>query len=963
MRDFAPLELEPTQGALSEEGPPALASVELFDDFEQRRILASVSSALFDEEEELRIGRYRVESHIGSGGMGEVYLAIDEELGRRVAVKRVLARGGEREQERLRREAQALAALRSEQVVSVYEIGEHEGQLFVAMEYVEGETLADYLREPRSWEELLTRFLAAGRGLAAAHEAGLVHRDFKPENVLLGARGEVRVADFGLVLGADDDLPFERDEAPARAPFVSSARLSHTGAVLGTVRYMPFEQLRGAQVDARSDQFSFCVALYEALWGQPPFAIDSAWSRYEALELGVPTPPPRAHVPPGLWRVIRRGLALDPDRRWPTMNALLAALEAIPRRRQRRRWIAAAAMAGLVALGAWLLRPAPDPCGELERELAGTWDETARAQLSAKLPGERGEELRTALDAWAEPWMAERTQLCQAQQTQSLPLRDQQAQEDCLTRQRMRVAGLVELFAEAEPAELSRALAAVHQLPAPASCASELALLGVEPPNTSIAPEVARLRGELDRNQSWRELGRVERALARAHELVKQAEATDYAPLVAEARGELARAELQGGSLARSLDELALAIDLAESARHDRLAEALWTELALRLLGSMRDFEEGADALRRAEVASARAESPRPRLAAKRAYARSKLARGRGDTDEAEAELREALKRLGEAREDRAAQGDRAAYTSSLAALLEPRAPTAALAMHHEALILATAHYGPDHPQTAQLHFKLGEALRARGEAEAARAELGEAARVWNQAHEQPHTDLARVEQLLAESALAAGDLDGAEHHALRLAALQVQLLPPAHAERGASELLLAVIYSVQGDREAARQRAAAAVELWAPKLPAGHENLIRARLELAASLAAVGEHEDAAHQYRLVIANAGPPEADEAALGLVELELIAGELELAAEALAALDARLEAEGRELDEARFTHALLHALLLLRRDASDDEQRAAIEQLQTIESPFTPGQLAGWFSQLELSASERERLQL
>jgi eukaryotic-like serine/threonine-protein kinase len=225
-------------------------------DFEHERVLAAAQRGLFDElpTTPMMIGRYRIDRRVGAGGMGEVYLGLDTELQRSVAIKLVLphlhsARGPQR----LRREALALARLSHPNVVQVYEVGEHQGRTFLAMELVEGGTLADWLAAgpPRSWREILERFVAAGRGLAAAHAAGIIHRDFKPENVSMTREGRVCVADFGLAWTEKSIPPVTRDEASEPAPV---ERLSTTGAVLGTMRYMPLEQLRGGPVDARADQ-------------------------------------------------------------------------------------------------------------------------------------------------------------------------------------------------------------------------------------------------------------------------------------------------------------------------------------------------------------------------------------------------------------------------------------------------------------------------------------------------------------------------------------------------------------------------------------------------------------------------------------------------------------------------------------------------------------------------------------
>jgi serine/threonine protein kinase/tetratricopeptide (TPR) repeat protein len=382
-----------------------------------------------------RIGRYVVGEVIGAGGMGVVVAASDPELARQVALKVVRRDIGDRAyRERLVREARAMAQLEHENVVRVYDAGEHDGEIFVAMELVRGETVGAWLRAgPRRWREVLARFVAAGQGLAAAHRAGMIHRDFKPDNVLVRASdGRVCVTDFGLVMpvgaaapvdpvgpvGAvasagpegraetrsDGELaaavgaaptplvtPSEPPRAPSTAPAgpgrarSSDARLAEaatvelrggaglagsagqrraptepgltgTGAVVGTPPYMAPEQHRGAEVDVRADVFSFCVSLYEGLYGERPFKAGPgsdrglAWA--QAIELGRVLPAPRgSRVPAALRRVLLRGLASDPAERWPSMDAVLAALEPPSRRSHGFRLAALAIGVAALAIG------------------------------------------------------------------------------------------------------------------------------------------------------------------------------------------------------------------------------------------------------------------------------------------------------------------------------------------------------------------------------------------------------------------------------------------------------------------------------------------------------------------------------------------------------------------------------------------------------------------------------------
>ncbi|NVB81110.1 MAG: protein kinase, partial [Kofleriaceae bacterium] len=215
-----------------------------------------------------RVGRFELERVIGQGAMGVVYRARDPELERTVALKirKSPSRLDPDGEERLRREAQALARLAHPNVVAVYEAGRHERTMYIAMEYVEGDSLADWLASGRPAAAVIERMIEAGRGLAAAHAVGLVHRDFKPRNVFVATSGTAKVGDFGLVR-LDDEQP-----ASGAATRPSDLTLTLTGSLVGTPAYMAPEQLRGEAATELSDQFSFAITFYEALYGKRPFA-------------------------------------------------------------------------------------------------------------------------------------------------------------------------------------------------------------------------------------------------------------------------------------------------------------------------------------------------------------------------------------------------------------------------------------------------------------------------------------------------------------------------------------------------------------------------------------------------------------------------------------------------------------------------------------------------------------------
>ncbi|MBN1770567.1 MAG: serine/threonine protein kinase, partial [Deltaproteobacteria bacterium] len=360
-----------------------------------------------------KVGRFTILEPLGTGSTGCVFSAYDPELDRKVALKVLrgdypveqrlhLAAastvGGDEtgessgaadgpvqaRQQRLLREARALAKLSHPNVITAYDVGLHGNDVFIAMQHVDGCTLRRWLETRRTAPEVLEVLARAGAGLAAAHRAGLVHRDFKPDNVMIGRDDRVYVLDFGLVrdFTAQDLDPPAVDGTPGPE---AVSRLTATGSVIGTPAYMAPEQYLGRPADARSDQFSFCVSLYEALFGQRPFAgATPAEIGRKMLDGEAPTIPSHRDVPARVRRAVARGLERDPERRWPSMDDLLLELAA-----GRRRWstavLAAVAVALVLGSGALLLgRSATDPaadCAAAGDRLRGVWDDRVRAHV------------------------------------------------------------------------------------------------------------------------------------------------------------------------------------------------------------------------------------------------------------------------------------------------------------------------------------------------------------------------------------------------------------------------------------------------------------------------------------------------------------------------------------------------------------------------------------------------------
>ncbi|MGO8999965.1 MAG: protein kinase domain-containing protein [Polyangiaceae bacterium] len=455
------------------------------------------------------IGRYVVVDHLGAGGMGSVYAAYDTQLARRVAVKvlrpdALIADG----RARLLREAQAMARLAHPNVVSVHDVGEYGDDVFIAMEYIEGRTLKAWMREGHAWREALAVLKAAGRGLAAAHAAGLVHRDFKPENVLIGNDGRVVVADFGIAR-AQSPEPTEPERAPSssRAPSTDHAPalsaeavtspgsspgsstepsaletpLTETGALIGTAGYMAPERAFEFHDDARSDQFSFAVTLYRVLYGQPPFVYSNV-STYLTALLSAPRPPPAGtRVPAWVHAVISRGLEYEAANRFASMEDLLAALDRDPTRR-RRLWALALATIGLAggAVLGWEHQRSVvrEECKVGERLMAETWNPGVRDTVGAAIratdaprAAEIAERTERVLGDWAAAWTSahreasEATRLRGIESTTTMNIR-----LDCLERERGQTAALIDRLAHPDRVIARHALLAAYELPQPRVC-------------------------------------------------------------------------------------------------------------------------------------------------------------------------------------------------------------------------------------------------------------------------------------------------------------------------------------------------------------------------------------------------------------------------------------------------------------------------------------------------------------
>jgi pentatricopeptide repeat protein len=486
-----------------------------------------------------QVGRYVILRTIGQGGMGVVYAGYDPELERKVALKllRPDRSRGEAARLRLLREAQAIARLSHLNVVTVFDTGSFGDQVFIAMELVPGRTLREWLDERgrRPWREVVPLFLAAGRGLAAAHAAGLVHRDFKPENVLLGDDGRVRVVDFGLARPAGIDAAGE-EGSPVSSP-VSSGMLGSPitdhGVVLGTPAYMAPEQLNGAAADARSDQYGFCVALWEALYGTRPAA-------------GAPSEaPPCSRVPPWLRQALARGLSADPADRHPSMDALLAVLGRDPWILRRRALAAAAVLIAAGAAGLAWEHSRQGLCRGGEDRVAGLWNAPRKQAVHAVFAATRAayaepawRAVESALDRYFGAWAAAHREACAATRIrgeQSEDLLDRRM--SCLDQRFREAAALVDVFAQADPGVVKNAVNATGKLAGVEDCSDAAALMAPvpRPRDPRLRARIAAAEQRLARAQALSDAGRDAAALQDLDGVAGEARAVAYRPLEAKA--------------------------------------------------------------------------------------------------------------------------------------------------------------------------------------------------------------------------------------------------------------------------------------------------------------------------------------------------------------------------------------------------------------------------------------------
>ncbi|MBL4688798.1 MAG: serine/threonine protein kinase [Nannocystaceae bacterium] len=596
------------------------------------------------------IGRFTIVDKLGSGGMGTVYAAYDPELDRKIALKLLhtpLSRSSQHTHARTRllREAKAIAKVSHRNVVAVYDVGvvtqQDDKRVFLAMELIEGPTLRQWMKQlhttdmwkrGRGWRRVVEVMVQAGRGLAAAHAVGLTHRDFKPDNILVGNDGVVRVVDFGLAQRDDTEPGTEQGiEQGIEGAVVSASQLSSpdeepltaTGAILGTPAYMAPEQFRGERTDARTDQFALCLTLYEALVGSRPFQSDSAQGLACAVMMGERVPwPTQPPVPNHLVALIERGLSTDPDARFESTEELVETLGVDPYRIRRRRlaWLGGglalpAASSGGAIAAQRIATSAVDPCDAGPSLVAEKFGPQRVMQLRAALDDPSLPYASKTIDAVVETlnahgaqWATAYRDACEAthvRHVQTNALLDQRMA--CLDRRLTALdATVTELVRDDQQAPLRDALGIVSGLPTPEPCADTVALQGLAPPQGAAAQQATKeVRRQLDLIGAKIRMHRGAEARELLAGLETEMDAVGYQPLRAEYLLTLAIAGQRHGNGDAARIAAREALMVAQAAGHDEVVRDAAAQLSM-LLGFKKALRE--EALIWADLAEATAE-------------------------------------------------------------------------------------------------------------------------------------------------------------------------------------------------------------------------------------------------------------------------------------------------------------------------------------------------------------------
>jgi eukaryotic-like serine/threonine-protein kinase len=941
------------------------------------------------------VGRYVTLSRLGAGGMGVVYAAYDPELDRRVALKLLLpGREGSDGRSRLLREAQALAKLQHPNVVTIHDVGTHDERVWMAMEFVEGQTFGAWCAaKPRRWAEVLDVLVHAGRGVAAAHAAGLLHRDLKPDNVMVGTDGRVRVMDFGLARGRERSkteqdgatrLEQAVDDGPPSESELGDPRLwlTQPGALMGTPAYMAPEQFRGGKLEPATDQFGFCATAWEALFRVRPFAGEGLVDRAAAVLEGKRAPVPRGtRVPGWLRRVLDRGLSVDPSARWPSMEVLLDALERGQTRARRRRATAGVAAVGAMTAGVlgweWLdERRRIASCEAEGASIEQAWNDEARETLRASLVGTgmshaetTAEKVMPWLDEHAQAWRTARTQACLDARVNGAWDMDLYARAQwCLDDRRMALEALVEELSRGETRAVDRAVQAAAGLDRLEPCLRRDALELTPAPPTEAREEVRAIWLERSKASALRSTGAYVEGLALAQAALERAEALDWPPLVAQMRlcvGDLLEGQ---GAYAEAEAQLEAAYFEAAQAGVTEAAASAADSLVYTVGYRLDRHADGLRWSRHAEVALASLPDPARIRLAHHFNQRAAVHSARGAYEEAKGLFERALtireKGLG------AEHPDVATSLSNLAAVhLATGAYEEAQGLLERALAVREKALGPGHLLVATGLNNLALVYWSRGKYEEAKRLYARALSIREQTLEPKHLDVATSLNNLANAHLATGECDEAKALHERVLAIREAALGSEHPDVATSLNNLALVHAEMGGHGEARTLHERALAIDEKVLGPEHPHVARDLVNLANVYAETGEHEEAKglHERALAIREkALGPEHPDVASSLNDLAKVHRHMGGYEEGKGLHERALAIQREALppDHPHMAPALIglaRIALAQRRPAEAVPlSQRAVEVLATAEAPATELAEARFVLALALSDAGRER---
>jgi eukaryotic-like serine/threonine-protein kinase len=764
-----------------------------------------------------RLGRYVIVGVLGQGGMGVVYAGHDPELDRRVALK-LLARAGSGDAARVRtlREAQAMARLQHPNAVAIYDVGVDDDRVWLAMELVQGVTLRQWLAQAdHGWRAGLEVMRAAARGLAAAHAAGLVHRDVKPENIMIGDDGRVRVMDFGLAR-AGESLAITQPDLGRSDTSVLGSELTVAGSLLGTPTYMAPEGLVGGPTDARADIFSWAVTCWEVVYGERPFAGETLEELRKVVLAGKRRAPPAGGgLPAGLRRVLERALEADRRRRYASFAEILAALDAALR---GQRWRVAGLAAGGLALAlatgfaaqVMQTRATAERCAASGAAIAEVWGEAAATTVEAAFvatgqvgAAETFARTRPWLDAYANEWAAARESLCLAEVHGASAVDDGLA---CLEERRASFEVLVgEVLAKAEPGTLTRAVISAARLPAVRMCldAGWLARAPRRPDDPGLRARIGETRVAIGKAAALDRGGLYAQAGEQAAAAVREAEAIGWLPLVVEARlqaagvhvarGEFAAAEAMLEQVIWKAEAIGYDLMVAEATHH--LTYAVGVGLA-RPLEGVRWGRLGVAALTRIGAEES--------LESTNVYAALAIVlETHGELAEARA-LKEKLLAVRE----RHLGADHPSVANALnmvgVAQMHHGEFEASLRSHERALAIRLAKLGPAHFEVAASRLNLGLVHQARGDAAACVAAMREAQQSFVASAGPTHPEVASALANMAACEVDLDDLASARTHLQAALTIREAVFGEDHPMVGQIHAGLGDILRAQGDPRAA---------------------------------------------------------------------------------------------------------------------------------------------------------------